>query len=367
MSQPPSPYEDEATEDARRIKAGEWLGVAYAFSWLFCILLGYFIVRPVRETMGTLVGTGELQRLFLASFFVMILAVPCYAALVASLPRRWIVRVVFHFFAACLLVFWMMMRIQDDVVQTWTARVFFVWVSIFGVFSTSVFWSVLADLFSSRQGRRLFGIVASGGTTGAIVGSLLTSQLATKLSTGTLLLLPAIVIELGLWCAWRLDKQADAIRQLDGHSEPLVAAARDRVDEGGLMAGITHVLKSPYLASICVFLFLVQGFGTLLYFEQAEIVRQAIPSKDARTSLFAYLDLGTQVLTLVIQVGLSGVILRRLGVSVALVMLPVVYLVGFASLAMFPSLVTLMVTMVVAQGCGLRDHGPFTRGAFHRH
>lgn len=300
--------------------------------------------------MGTLVGTKELRWLFIAGFLVMLVAVPFYAALVSRLPRRWIVRVVFHFFAGCLLVFWLLMRIEDATVQTWIARVLFVWVSVFGVFSTSVFWSVLADLFSSPQGRRLFGIVASGGTTGAIVGSLLTSQLATQLSTSSLLLLPVLVIELGLWFAWRLEKQADAIQQHNGETNPSDATQTDRIDGGGLLTGITHVLQSPYLASICVFLFFVQGFGTLLYFEQAELVNQWIPGKEARTGLFAYLDLGTQLLTLMIQIGLSGVILRRLGVSFALALLPMFYLVGFASLAFYPSLTTLMVTMVVSRG-----------------
>ena len=342
--------EEQDQEAGPRVLSGERLGIVYAFCWLFCILLGYFVLRPVRETMGTLVGTKELRWLFIAGFLVMLVAVPFYAALVARLPRRWIVRVVFHFFASCLLAFWVLMRIEDATVQTWTARVLFVWVSVFGVFSTSVFWSVLADLFSSSQGRRLFGIIASGGTTGAIIGSLLTSQLASYLSTSSLLLLPALVIELGLWCAWRLEKQADAIQQHNGEINSSDSTQPDRIDGGGLLTGITHVLQSPYLASICVFLFFVQGFGTLLYFEQAEIVNELIPGKEARTGLFAYLDLGTQLLTLLIQVGLSGVILRRLGVSFALALLPLVYFLGFASLAFYPSLMTLMVTMVVSRG-----------------
>ena len=173
---------------------------------------------------------------------------------------------------ASLLVFWYVMRFEGESMQVWTARVLFVWISVFGVFSTSVFWSVLADLFSSPQGRRLFGIIAAGGTTGAIFGSLLTSQLATQLSTRTLLLLPALMIEVGLCFAWRLEKQADAIRQHSGEVDQVPPQNAGAIARGGLLAGIVHVAKSPYLASICVFLFFVQGFATLLYFEQAEIV-----------------------------------------------------------------------------------------------
>lgn len=337
---------ERSGQDEPRVLSGERRGVLHSVCWLFCILFSYFIVRPVRETMGTVVGTDELQWLFLAGFLAMFVAVPLYAALVSKLPRRWIVRVVFHFFAASLLGFWMLMRVQDPTFQLWTARVLFVWVSVFGVFSTSVFWSVLADLFSSQQGRRLFGIIASGGTAGAILGSLMTSQLASLLSTGTLLLLPAAIIELGLVFAWRLEHQSHAIHRSDVELQPDQLDTREQIDGGGLFAGITHVIKSPYLASICGFLFFVQAFGTQLYFEQAEIVEQSIPSREDRTQLFAYLDLGTQLLTLGIQLGLSGLILRRLGVSAALVLLPLVYLVGFASLAMVPTLATLVVTMI---------------------
>jgi AAA family ATP:ADP antiporter len=354
LSQSPTNPTDLSTANRRwsRILPGEHRAVALAVTWLFFILLGYFVVRPVRETMGSIVGTRQLQFLFLASFAVMLAAVPLYAALVARLPRRWLVRVVYHLFAACLLGFWLLMRIDVPWVQTWTARILFVWISVFGLFATSVFWSVLADLFSSNQGKRLFGLIAAGGTAGAITGSLVTSQLAGHLSTGTLLLLPMAVIELGLWCAWRLERQSVALWKADPNRRDSAEDTGDRPTGGGLLSGITHVLRSPYLASICIFLFFVQACGTQLYFEQAEIVNAEIAREGSRTQLFAYIDLGTQVLTLLVQVCLSGVILRRLGVSVALVTLPLVYMAGFATLAAHQSLPVLAVTVIAARAAG---------------
>ena len=233
-----------------RIQPEERLAVAWATAWFFLILLGYFLIRPVRETMGTIGGTRHLQGLFLASFVAMLVAVPCYSALVARLPRRWLVRVVYHFFATCLVGFWLLMQVDSPQVQTWTARTIFVWISVFGLFSTSVFWSVLTDLLSSSQAKRLFGLIAAGGTAGAITGSLLTSQLASQLSTGTLMLLPVAIIEAGLWCAWRLERQSPSIHQIAPDPSP---GARDGSDDptgGSVWSGITHVMKSPYLASI---------------------------------------------------------------------------------------------------------------------
>jgi len=348
-SQPTAPPDGDDSIRGRVLPA-ERMAVALAFAWLFFLLLGYFIVRPLRETMSTIVGTESLQNLFLASFGVMLCAVPVYSGIVAILPRRWLVRIVFHFFAICLCGFWLLMRSDSSQVQTWSAYVFFVWVSVFGVFATSVFWSVLADMFSNNQGKRLFGLIASGGTIGAITGSLVASQLASQLSSGALLLIPAAMIEMGLWCAWRLETYSDAIQAAD----PTRTVDRSwmKPTGGGLLAGITHVARSPYLAMICLFLLFIQLCGTQLYFEQAEIVDSLVKEESDRTQYFAYLDLAVQLVTLLVQVGLSSVVLRRFGVAFALLLLPVIYALGFASLATSQTLLVLAVTVIAARSAG---------------
>ncbi|TWT52168.1 NTP/NDP exchange transporter [Allorhodopirellula solitaria] len=343
---PSTPQPEPAPRWWSRIEVYERAAVAWATAWFFFILLAYLIVRPVRETMGSIGSTAALQALMLATFVVMLAAVPAYSFLVARLSRRWLVRTVYHFFAGCLLVFFVLMRFASAELQVWTARAFFVWVNVFALFATSVFWSVLADLYSSSQGKRLFGIIAAGGTAGAITGSLLTSQLAAHLSTGTLLLLPILMIECGLVCAWRLEKQSGRLRQSLPEQD---TAASTTATGGGLLTGITHVWNSPYLLAICAFLVLVQACGTQLYFQQAEIVDASFESKSERTQLFAYLDLATQVLTLLIQMFCASVVLRRFGVSVALVILPVIYLCGFASLAVSQSLGVLVIVMIATR------------------
>jgi len=352
----PNPYAPSQTASKSdreswwsRVEPDERRAVGWATAWFFLILLGYFVVRPVRDTVSTIDGTRQLQYLFLGTFLAMLVAVPIYSALVSRLPRRWLVRVVFHFFAACLFGFFLLMRVDSPEVQKWTARAFFIWVSIFGVFSTSIFWSVMADVFTSKQGRRLFGLIAAGGTVGAFSGSLITSQLATQLSTERLLLIPIAIIEAGLWCAWRLEKQVSKEQTLESKRE---RANQDGATGGGLLTGITHVFRSSYLASICLFLFFVQACGTQMYFEQAEIVKAAIEDKGSRTELFAYIDLGAQLLTLLVQTCVSGLVLRRLGVSAALVVLPIVYAIGFTSLAIYPTLSVLVVVVIIGRAAG---------------
>jgi ATP:ADP antiporter, AAA family len=331
-----------------KIEPRERAAVFWATGWFYCILLGYLIIRPVRETMGSIGGTKQLQYMMLATFVTMLAAVPLYSTLVAKLPRRWLVRVVYHFFAASLVAFCLVMQFESEPIRVWSARIFFVWVNVFAFFATSVFWSVLADLFSSSQGKRLFGFIAAGGTAGAITGSIVTGQLAAILSTSSLLLLPALILEIGLCFAWRLEKASTSVGRDDTQTPPPTEMATG----GGILSGITQVMRSPYLAMICVFLLFAQACATQLYFQQAEIVAAEIETKEARTQIFAHLDLGAQVLTLLLQVLLSGVILRRLGVGVALAALPIVYFIGFASLASNPVLVTLIVTMIATRAVG---------------
>ena len=355
--------------------------VAWTACWFFCILLSYFIIRPVRETMGTQGDESELSRLFVATFFVMLAAVPAYSALVARLPRRWLVRVVYHFFCGCLVFFWFAMQFGNSSVLDWTARIFFVWVNVFGLFATSVFWSVLTDIFSNEQSKRLFGLVATGGTVGAIVGSLVTSVLVNYLGIGWLLLLPVVLLQIGLCCAWRLERNArhfnkptnpiaqkqsnsgEGAKQADTSTklkEPPPTSAPRRVPHddhantdqptgGGLMSGITQVLQSPYLATICLYLFLVQALGTHLYFQQASIVAASFDVKEHRTQWFANLDLATQLLTLFFQAVLASSVLRKLGVGIALALLPAVYIIGLGALSISPQLITLSIVMVATR------------------
>lgn len=325
----------------------------WAASWFFFVLLSYSMVRPIRETMGAIGGTKQLQGLMLATFVAMLAAVPAYGWLVSRLPRRWLVRVVFHFFCVSLVLFSVALAAGNETVRVWSARTFFVWVNVFALFATSVFWSVLADLFGSEQGKRLFGRIAAGGTIGAITGSFLTSQIATVLSTSWLLLIPIVTLQLGLVCAWRLDRSVRQFRETGDTSSDVDQANNPaREKSPSVWAGVTQIFGSPYLACICLFLVLGQAAGTQLYFQQAEIVKSSVPDDQAKTQLFAYIDFATQLLTLLTQVFVSKWVLRRLGVGIALLILPVVYGLSFTVLSFHGQLMVVAVAMVATRSMG---------------
>lgn len=355
-----------------QIPANERRPVGWATAWFFCVLFSYLVVRPVRETMGSVVGREGLQTLMFVTLAAMLVAVPAYAWLVAKLPRRWLVRCVYHFFVACLLLFFGLMQIKSDSLDYWVPRVFFVWVNVFALYATSVFWSVLADLFNSQSGKRLFGLIAAGGTAGAISGSFTASQVASYIPTSWLLLVPAATIEIGLCFAWRLEKSVAAngplkpgpdktpgamstereLKPSDSDSQSPSEANPEDSDKptSGLWHGVLAVAGSPYLALICLFLLMGQALGTQLYFQQADIVADVFETKQERIELFAYLDLGTQLLTLGIQSLLAGWVLRKLGIAFALVALPCIYFLVCGSLAISPTLAILIVGMIATRG-----------------
>ncbi|HEX7249674.1 MAG TPA: MFS transporter, partial [Burkholderiales bacterium] len=153
--------------------------------------------------MGIAGGVRNLQWLFTATFLAMLAAVPLYGALVARLPRRRFIPIVYHFFVANLAGFWLLLTLGVE--RAIVARVFFVWISVFVLFAVSVFWSFMADIYSSEQGKRLYGFIAAGGSAGSLAGPALTIGLADRIGTTNLLILAAVLLELAVFCAMRLE------------------------------------------------------------------------------------------------------------------------------------------------------------------
>src|SRR3989337_1114639 len=192
------------------VRPGEGRALAWSFAYFFCLLAGYYLLRPLRDEMGVAGGVRNLQWLFTATFLVMLAAVPLFGAVVARLPRRRFIPLVYHFFAANIVIFWLLLTF--DIGQQHVARVFFVWISVFNLFAVSVFWSFMADLFASEQGKRLFGFIAAGGSAGALVGPAVTVWLAVPLGPVNLLILAAVLLEAAVLCALRLEAAAPRLK-----------------------------------------------------------------------------------------------------------------------------------------------------------
>jgi len=312
------------------IRPGEGRALGWSFAYFFCLLAGYYVLRPLRDEMGVAGGVRNLQWLFTATFLVMLAAVPLYGALVARLPRRRFIPVVYHFFAANIAIFWLLLTF--DVERVTVARVFFVWISVFNLFAVSVFWSFMADLYSTEQGKRLFAIIAAGGSAGALAGPALAVWLAVPIGPANLLVIAAVLLEAAVLCVTRLEtapREMEKQLHLKTSSETL---------GGGWLDGVVLLLRSPYLAGIALWVSLLSIAGTFLYFQQANIVAAASDDPAVRTRMFASIDLAVGLLTIVVQFLATGKLIKRFGIGPTLAFLPFVFAAGFAALAATPML-----------------------------
>ena len=341
------------------VRRHEVRAVGWSFAYFFCLLAGYYVLRPLRDEMGVAGGVKNLQWLFTATFLVMLGAVPVFGAVVAKLPRRRFIPLVYHFFVVNIAIFWLLLSF--DVARQEVARVFFVWVSVFNLFAVSVFWSFMADLYTSEQGKRLFGFIAAGGSAGALVGPAATIALAAALGPVNLLLVAAMLLELAVLCAHRLESVAANLRdQPLATPTPAVRAARpDGQGLGGSwLAGLAMVLRSPYLAGIALWVVLLSLAGTFLYFQQANIVAAASDDPAVRTRIFAGIDLAIGMLTIVVQCLATGRLMARFGVGRAAAFLPLVFALGFLVLAWIPALAVVIAFQAIQRAANFAISNP---------
>ena len=321
-----------------KVRPDEMRAMLWAFVYFFCLLSGYYILRPLRDESGIAVGVGNLQWLFTGTFFVMLAVAPLFGALVTRVPRRQFIPWVYHFFAASLVLFFALGHAIPG--QPYVAGAFFMWVSVFNLFVVTVFWGFMADLFNTEQGKRLFGFIAAGGSAGALLGPLLTASLVTYLGPVNLLLISALLLEIAVLCVRQILNTQQAQKPANSTA---MQSANDQVIGGGVLAGLTEIVRSPFLMLICCHVLLLSLTSTFLYFQQASIVSAAFDNPADRTRVFASIDLAVSVVTIILQLTVTGSVLVRLGVGAALASLAFVTMGGFLALALMPTLIVLVV------------------------
>ncbi len=320
------------------VEDGEWRATLLAFTFFFFLLASYFILRSIRDALGVQAGVGTLPYLFTGTLLSTLALQPISASLVARIPVRRFIPIVYRAFGACLLFFGAALTWWPHS-DKWLAPVFFIWTSVFNLFVVSVFWGFISDSFTVEQSKRLYGFISVGGTIGAIAGSAITALLAKKLGTAPLVLISAIMLEITVQC----------VRKFPSSFRSDTRAREDakRPVGGGSLSGITHVMSSPYLMMICLFMLLFTIGTTLLYFQQAVIVKAEFHDRNSQTAFLAKIDLTVQILTFFAQVFLTGRIIKWLGVGITLAILPVMSIIGFTAMGVWPVLAVFVAFNVI--------------------
>ena len=358
-----------------------------SFAMFFSLLCGYYILRPIRDELGVVIGKEQLERLFLAAFFVMLLVVPVFGWLIRTFSRRKIVPLIYGFFVLNILVFWLGLGTTEaeqarpvvlsalkalglaaadaqpslppaSGVWDWNplhhdpswAEFFFVWISVYNLFTVSLFWSLMAELFRTDQGKRLFGFIAAGGTLGGICGPLLTALLVKTIGTGNLLLGSACL----LTCAASL---ALVLRRLAGVNSSDSPASPNGGSQS-LLDGAIKVLTSPFLFRIALYIFLANVIGTYFYLEQSRIVGEALPDRAERLAFFASRDLFVSLTTITLELFVTGRLMQRFGLLPPLTILPVSAGLGLMALLLFPGLQVIAAIMVIERALAYAISNP---------
>jgi ATP:ADP antiporter, AAA family len=321
------------------IEPREMQSVVTAFLLFFCVLGGYFAVRPVRETMGTILGADRVSDLYVVTWIASLVIVPLYGWACARFRRSAFLPWIYGFVALSLVVVGLALAGNEENLAV--AQFFYVWISVLNLFIVSVFWSFLLELFDAGQTQRLFGVIAAGGTTGALVGPLLTDLTVSTIGNPGVLFLGAGLFVVAIVC------QRALLRiWASGASPSGGARAPDRPMGGNPFAGFSLVLKSPYLLGIALFVILLASVNTFLYFEQLRLVSETFPETEQRTQVFARLDYIVQSLTVVLQLFITGRIASRLGITVLLTLVPLAMVGGFLGLAVMNTFWVLAIVFV---------------------
>ena len=327
------------------VERQELPSVVTAFLLFFCVLGGYFAVRPVRETVGTILGRDRVADLWVATWIASLAIVPLYGAIVAKIRRSVFLPLIYGFVAVALAIVGGVLQAQPRSIAV--AQFFYVFISVLSLFLVSVFWSFMVELFDSGQAKRLFPVIAAGGTAGALVGPLFTDFSARTIGNagilyvGSALFVLAVVLQALLIRLWK--RGPEPRRQSDeAHHQ-----TRDRALGGNPFAGIALVLRSSYLLGIAAYVALLATANTFLYFEQLRLVATTFSDTQTRTSVFARIDWIVQGLTILAQLFITGRVASGLGLVVLLTITPVAIFFGFIALAIWNTFAVLAVVIVL--------------------
>ncbi len=324
-----------ATYFKQQVKKEEWPVLVWSFLYFVFLLTGYFILRPIREEMGVTAGPENYGWLFLTTFIVMLLIQPFYGKVVSNYSRKQFIPIVYGFFAVMILLLWSLFHLigTENVVL---ARVFFVFVSVYNLFIVSIFWSFMADVYNKEQGKRLFGVIAAGGSTGGILGGVITSQLVYLFGTINLLLVSLFFLLLCIFAVFKVRRFAtdSTINQ----EAPL---------GGSPIEGMKLLFESRFLQQIAIMTVIAVTIGSIFYYLQGEYVRQFFPERDQRTYVFANINTITNFMTLFFQLILIPWLLQRVAIHKILGIFPCMMILALTLFGLMPVLYVVLGAIIM--------------------
>src|SRR5690349_19546500 len=330
------------------VHPGEGLTAVLLSLNVFLILMAYYVLKPVREALILGEGSPELKSYISAGQVVLLaFVVPLYSRLVARFVRIRLINVVTAFFVACLVLFYVLARFQVPL-----AIVFFLWIGIFNLMVIAQFWSFANDIYTKDQGERLFAIVGFGASLGAVAGSRIADTLIEPVGIYEMMLVGAGVLVSQLIITNYLDRRGP------GHSAPVAKQVAGAPPKTSGSDAFALVFRTRYLLLMALMLMLLNWVNTTGEYILGSIVKDTVAHTiasgraaglteeqligDFYSKYFTYVN----ALGLFLQLFVVSRVVKYLGVSRAVLFLPVISLGAYNILIFFPTLAAVMTAKV---------------------
>jgi AAA family ATP:ADP antiporter len=328
-----------AIRAATKVEPHELQATVLSFLFVFLLMTAYFILRPVRDALSSDWTDEQLSWLWTSTFFVSLVAVSIYGAVISRLRLRIIVPGVYTFFAATFVAFYIAGRVLGD--NDLVNRAYYVWLSVFSLYHLSVFWTFMSGLYNKEQAKRLFAIIAMGASAGAIVGPSIPTFFADNIGTLNLLLIAAVLLMVPIPIIFRLE----ALRATHlGNEDVQAVSSADNKLSGNPFSGFRTFVSNPYLLAIGLFILLYVVMNTFIYFELRKMLGDF--DRDVRAQIWGGIDLAVNTLAFVTALFGTGRLATRFGMPSTLALVPVLMVGGWLVVSLSPVLMVLIALQV---------------------
>ncbi len=329
---------------ATKIEPNELKATILSFLFVFTLMAAYFILRPVRDAMASDWTRAEVSWLWTSTFVFSVIAVSVYGGIISRIKFSRVVPSVYGFFAASFAAFYIGSALVAD--STSVDKVFYVWLSVFSLFHVTVFWSFMSGLFSKEQAPRLFAIIASGASTGAIVGPTIPTFFAGDIGTMNLMLIAAGMLLIPIPIIAKLEILK--VTELDNTDLTADLGQAERLGKNPF-SGFLLFVRNPYLVAIGIFILMYVTMSTFVYMELREFLKPF--ERAERTQILAGIDLVANSLAILTAIFATGRLTTRFGMANTLALIPVLMIGGWLIVAAVP-LLTVLIGLQIARKAG---------------
>ncbi len=318
------------------IRKGERMRTLLMFLYYFIVIASFWFLKPARSALTVQnLSADPIPKLRVVSALLLSVVVVVYSMLVTRVSReRLAYLVIGAFFWLIALFVFAFHKFEGSAVLYYS---FYVFLDLFITINVALFWTFLADISDSDSAHRLYGVIGAGGVLGGFVGSFTNKSIEAVTGPGTLMLIVLAVYGLLFVIIWGVSRSVGADLR---DERPIVEARKSRLDEA--LEGARTVIRSPYFLAICFLLASYEFISTVNDFCFHKAVDLLLP-KEQLGSFFSSFFLVLNIVAIGAQLILTPLILRRLGLTAALLVLPVLLFCLSTGFFIVPMLLTVQV------------------------